>query len=94
MSLSDLPGRSIAIWGYEREGRSVEGYCTSRGIEVAVAQPDLESGPEPAVSYGRSGRRVRLGAEVVIKSPGFPVTSPIYLELVARGTAVTSLADL
>lgn len=97
MRFSDLDGRRVAVWGSGREGASVTSHLRGRGVEVTVAEPDrVDSGADSGEDalFGESGRTALLGADVVVKSPGVPVTHPVHRELVAAGVPVTSLTDL
>ena len=94
MRFSDLHGRAVTVWGHGREGASVTEHLRALGVDVTVAEPDLEQGPDDAIAYGDAGRAALLTAEVVVKSPGVPVTHPLYAEITALGTPVTSLTDL
>jgi UDP-N-acetylmuramoyl-L-alanine---L-glutamate ligase len=101
VSFSDLAGHRVVIWGYGREGRAVAAHLRELGIAFRVAEPDLpapSSAPSDGkaeVLYAAAGRDAVLGADVVIKSPGIPVTSDLYREAAASaGLRITSLTDL
>ena len=102
MRFSDLTGRRVVVWGHGREGRSVVARLTGLGVDVHVAEPDLPvpadadaaSPEEVHVAYGEAGRDALLGADVVVKSPGVPVTHDLYAALVQDHVPVTSLTDL
>ncbi len=104
MRFSDLTGRSVAVWGFGREGQAVVRECRALGLQPVVAEPDLEAPhdreappgapADPALRYGAEARAALLGADVVVKSPGVPATSPLYRELLAAGVRLTSLTDL
>lgn len=81
MRFSDLAGRRVAVWGLGLEGRAALAALASRGIDAAVAESDADAD-------------VLRGAEVIVKSPGVPASSPLYAELVAAGVAFTSNTDL
>ena len=84
MRFSDLTGRRVVIWGHGTEGSAVAERCRELGIDHVVALPDESD----------AGATALRGADVVVKSPGVPVTAPLYVELVAAGMAFTSLTDL
>lgn len=84
MRFSDLTGRRVVIWGHGTEGSAVAARCRELGIDHVVALPDESD----------AGATALRGADVVVKSPGVPVTAPLYVELVAAGTTFTSLTDL
>jgi UDP-N-acetylmuramoyl-L-alanine---L-glutamate ligase len=81
---SDLTGRRVAIWGHGTEGSAVAERCRELGVDFVVALPDESD----------AGAVALREADVVVKSPGVPVTAPLYIELVAAGTMFTSLTDL
>jgi UDP-N-acetylmuramoylalanine--D-glutamate ligase len=81
MRFSDLEGRKVAVWGLGLEGRSALAELRARGIDVSVAESDDDAD-------------VLRAAEVVVKSPGIPVTSGLYGELAASGVRFTSVTDL
>lgn len=81
MRFSDLDGRRIAVWGLGLEGRAAVDALRARGIEPAIAESDADAD-------------VLRAAEVVVKSPGVPVSSALYAELAAAGVAFTSNTDL
>jgi UDP-N-acetylmuramoylalanine--D-glutamate ligase len=81
---SDLSGRKVAIWGHGTEGTAVAERCRELGVDFVVALPDERE----------ADAAVLRGADVVVKSPGVPVTAPLYRELAAAGTTFTSLTDL
>lgn len=94
MQFSDLTGRRVVVWGLGREGASVLEHCRSLGVDVSGAEPDTASGDNSDATYGEAGRAALLAADVVVKSPGVPVTHELYRALVAAGVAITSLTDL
>lgn len=81
MRFSDLAGRKVAVWGLGLEGRAALAALEARGIDAAVAASDADAS-------------VLRDADVVVKSPGVPVSSPLYASLVADGVAFTSNTDL
>lgn len=94
MQFSDLIGRRVVVWGLGREGASVLEHCRSLDVDVSGAEPDTASGTNPDAVYGEAGRAALLRADVVVKSPGVPVTHELYRALVEAGVAITSLTDL
>lgn len=81
MRFSDLSGRRVAVWGLGLEGRAAVSALAAHGISAAVAESDADEA-------------VLRGAEVIVKSPGVPASSPLYAELVAAGVEFTSNTDL
>lgn len=94
MRFSDLPGRHVAIWGFGREGQAAFRRCRDLGVTPVVAEPDLTTPPAFDALIGEEGVHALLTAEIVIKSPGVPVTSPLYAQLQTQGTTITSVTDL
>ncbi|MGN6721520.1 MAG: UDP-N-acetylmuramoyl-L-alanine--D-glutamate ligase [Marmoricola sp.] len=94
MRFSDLSGHHVAIWGFGREGRAAYRRCLELGVTPVVAEPDLLAPPEYDALSGEDGVHALLEAEIVIKSPGVPVTSPLYAQLRTQGTIITSVTDL
>lgn len=81
MRFSELTGRRVAVWGLGLEGRAAVDALRGRGVEPAIAESDADAD-------------VLRGAEVIVKSPGVPVSSPLYAELAAAGVSFTSNTDL
>ncbi len=81
MRFSDLAGRKVAVWGLGLEGRAALAALQARGIEAAVAASDDDA-------------EVLRDAEVVVKSPGVPVSSDLYASLADAGVEFTSNTDL
>lgn len=81
MRFSDLDGRRVAVWGLGLEGRAALTALAARGIDAAVAESDADAD-------------VLRTAQVVVKSPGVPASSPLYAELAAAGVSFTSNTDL
>ncbi|HSX66408.1 UDP-N-acetylmuramoyl-L-alanine--D-glutamate ligase [Nocardioides sp.] len=81
MRFSDLDGRKVAVWGLGLEGRAALAALTARGIDAAVAESDADAD-------------VLREAEVIVKSPGVPVSSALYASLADAGVEFTSNTDL
>ncbi|GLY20325.1 UDP-N-acetylmuramoyl-L-alanine--D-glutamate ligase [Micromonospora sp. NBRC 101691] len=99
MRLSDLRGRSVAVWGTGREGRAAVTAVAAHGPAALVAVDDSAnflsldwSGPlaeaAPLVT-GEEGFARLAAADVVVRSPGVPQTHPWLVELRRRGVTVT-----
>lgn len=95
MRLSDLRGRSVAVWGAGREGRAAVIAIAAHGPAELVAVDDSANfltlpweGPlaeaAPLVT-GEEGFERLAAAEVVVRSPGVPQTHPWLVELRRRG---------
>lgn len=81
MRFSDLDGRRVAVWGLGLEGRAALAALTAHGIAASVAESDADVD-------------VLRAAEVIVKSPGVPVSSALYASLVEAGVSFTSNTDL
>ncbi|MEU7617495.1 UDP-N-acetylmuramoyl-L-alanine--D-glutamate ligase [Micromonospora rifamycinica] len=99
MRLSDLRGRTVAVWGAGREGRAAVTAIAAHGPADLVAVDDSANfltvaweGPlaeaAPLVT-GEEGFARLAAAEIVVRSPGVPNTHPWLVELRARGATVT-----
>jgi UDP-N-acetylmuramoylalanine--D-glutamate ligase len=97
--LSDLRGRTVAVWGAGREGRAAVTAIAAHGPADLVAVDDSANflslpweGPlaeaAPLVT-GEDGFARLAAAEVVVRSPGVPQTHPWLVELRRRGVTVT-----
>ncbi|WFE56939.1 UDP-N-acetylmuramoyl-L-alanine--D-glutamate ligase [Micromonospora sp. WMMD712] len=99
MHLSDLRGRSVAIWGTGREGVAVARAVVAHGPARLVAVDDrtnfLSLPWEGALAQtaplvtGEEGLSALTAADVVVRSPGVPQTHPWMIELRRRGVLVT-----
>lgn len=87
----------MVVWGAGREGRAAHAELERRGVTSTFAitgdagVQDHLLGP---VAVGVHALERLLSADVVVKSPGVPRTSPEMVRLRALGTPVTSLMDL
>ncbi|MFG2100858.1 UDP-N-acetylmuramoyl-L-alanine--D-glutamate ligase [Micromonospora echinaurantiaca] len=99
MRLSDLRGRTVAVWGAGREGRAAVTAIAAHGPAGLVAVDDSANflslpwdGPlaeaAPLV-VGEEGFARLAAADVVVRSPGVPQTHPWLVELRRRGVTVT-----
>ncbi|MET7704537.1 UDP-N-acetylmuramoyl-L-alanine--D-glutamate ligase [Micromonospora sp. NPDC005413] len=99
MRLSDLRGRTVAVWGTGREGRAAVTAIAAHGPAELVAVDDSANflslpwdGPlaeaAPLVT-GEAGFERLAAADVVVRSPGVPQTHPWLIELRRRGVMVT-----
>ncbi|MBM0259324.1 UDP-N-acetylmuramoyl-L-alanine--D-glutamate ligase [Micromonospora sp. 4G55] len=99
MRLSDLRGRTVAVWGAGREGRAAVTAIAAHGPAGLVAVDDSANfltlpweGPlaeaAPLIT-GEAGFDRLAAADVVVRSPGVPNTHPWMVELRARAATVT-----
>ncbi|WP_431932022.1 UDP-N-acetylmuramoyl-L-alanine--D-glutamate ligase [Micromonospora sp. RP3T] len=99
MRLSDLRGRSVAIWGTGREGMAAARAVAAHGPAGLVAVDDranflslpwegtlAEAAP---LVTGEQGLHALTAADVVVRSPGVPQTHRWMIELRQRGIPVT-----
>lgn len=96
MRFDELAGRDVVIWGAGREGRAARAELARRGVTatIAVTGGGAVPGDLRDVVDGDAALERLLAAEVVVKSPGIPRTSPDFVRLAARGARLTSLMDL
>ncbi|WP_449283515.1 UDP-N-acetylmuramoyl-L-alanine--D-glutamate ligase [Leucobacter sp.] len=97
MRFDELAGRDVVIWGAGREGRAAHAELLRRGIPATIAVTGGGSAPDDlrhAAVDGDAALERLLAAEVVVKSPGIPRTSPDFLRLAESGARLTSLMDL
>ncbi|MEH1059180.1 UDP-N-acetylmuramoyl-L-alanine--D-glutamate ligase [Micromonospora sp. CPCC 206171] len=99
MRLSDLRGRTVAVWGAGREGRAAVTAIAAHGPAGLVAVDDSANfltlpweGPlaeaAPLIT-GAAGFDRLAAADVVVRSPGVPNTHPWMVELRARAATIT-----
>ncbi|WP_341716674.1 UDP-N-acetylmuramoyl-L-alanine--D-glutamate ligase [Micromonospora sp. FIMYZ51] len=99
MRLSELRGRTVAVWGAGREGRAAVTAIAAHGPADLVAVDDSANflslpweGPlaeaAPLIT-GEEGFDRLAAADVVVRSPGVPQTHPWLVELRRRGVTVT-----
>jgi UDP-N-acetylmuramoylalanine--D-glutamate ligase len=102
--LSDLRGRTVAVWGAGREGRAAVIAIAAHGPADLVAVDDSANflslpweGPlaeaAPLVT-GEDGFARLAAADVVVRSPGVPQTHPWLVELRRQGATVTQGTSL
>ena len=108
MKLSDLDAPSVLILGLGREGQSTWRFLRALFPDKILAAADrlpLAELPREAGDLLRGDARVRLHLgpdylaslsdyDVIVKSPGIPVTLPEYARAVAAGRRITSQTDL
>ncbi|WP_200212516.1 UDP-N-acetylmuramoyl-L-alanine--D-glutamate ligase [Micromonospora coerulea] len=99
MRLSELRGRTVAVWGTGREGRAAVTAIAAHGPAGLVAVDDSANflslpweGPlaeaAPLIT-GEVGFDRLVAADVVVRSPGVPNTHPWMVELRRRAVPVT-----
>ncbi|PZM96504.1 MAG: UDP-N-acetylmuramoyl-L-alanine--D-glutamate ligase [Actinobacteria bacterium] len=99
MRLADLRGRSVAVWGTGREGRAAVAAIAAHDPVELVAVDD--KGDAHTLSWdgelahfaplytGDAAFERLVAADVVVRSPGVPLTHPWMVELRRRGATVT-----
>jgi UDP-N-acetylmuramoylalanine--D-glutamate ligase len=97
--LEDLRGRSVAVWGTGREGRAAVTAIAKHGPARLIAVDDsanyLSTPWEDGIAAlaplagGEHAQAALYTADVVVRSPGVPLTHPYLAELRARGVTVT-----
>ncbi len=96
----DLPEiRSAAVFGLARSGRAAVAALAERGVEVigTDAKADLEGLTEcPGVRYVLGGHPESLldGIDLVVVSPGIPLTLPVFDAARARALPVVAEIEL
>jgi UDP-N-acetylmuramoylalanine--D-glutamate ligase len=96
----DLPEiRSAAVFGLARSGRAAVAALAERGVEVtgSDAKADLEGLVErPGVRYVLGGHPESLleGVDLVVVSPGIPLTLPVFDAARARALPVLAEVEL
>jgi UDP-N-acetylmuramoylalanine--D-glutamate ligase len=98
--LSDLRGKSVAVWGTGREGRAavtaIAPYEPARLIAVDDSANFLsipwegELAELAPLAGGEHAFGALVAAEIVVRSPGVPQTHPWMAELRARKITITS----
>jgi UDP-N-acetylmuramoylalanine--D-glutamate ligase len=97
---SDLPEiRSAAVFGLARSGRAAVAALSERGVEVigTDVKADLEGLAEhPGVRYVLGGHPESLleGVDLVVVSPGIPLTLPVFDAARARAVPVVAEIEL
>jgi UDP-N-acetylmuramoylalanine--D-glutamate ligase len=86
LSWSDLPGRSVGIFGLGREGEASLRACRARGVEPVLVDDRPRDAGVLATADG--GLEALLGCDVVIKTPGISWYSPEVEKLVGAGVQV------
>ncbi|WP_370287686.1 UDP-N-acetylmuramoyl-L-alanine--D-glutamate ligase [Nocardioides sp.] len=97
MRYDDLPGRAVVVWGAGREGRAAHTELRRRGVDAPILLTGAASVPDDLADVALAGEpalEALLAADIVVKSPGVPHTSPEFVRAREHGVAVTSLTDL
>ncbi|WP_229073623.1 UDP-N-acetylmuramoyl-L-alanine--D-glutamate ligase [Actinoplanes sp. DH11] len=100
MRLEDLRGRSVAVWGTGREGRAAVTAIAKHEPARLIAVDDSanylatpwegELATLAPLAGGEHAQAALYTADVVVRSPGVPLTHPYLGELRSRGVTVTS----
>ncbi len=100
-SQPELAGQVVGIWGFGREGVSMARTAAAAGAARIEAVDDIGRG-QLEVPSDITGVTVFRGAEhlnrlrqcdIVFVSPGVPWRQPVFAELRASGTRISSAAD-
>src|SRR5690242_5104947 len=99
MRLSDLRGKSVAVWGTGREGRAaVLAVSTQQPSRLLVVDDSANFRSIPwegelaalaPLAGGDHAFPALVTADVVVRSPGVPQTHPWVIELRRRGVPIT-----
>jgi UDP-N-acetylmuramoylalanine--D-glutamate ligase len=97
--LTDLRGRSVAVWGTGREGRAAVNAIAPHEPSRLIAVDDSanflsipwegELAERAPLAGGDHAFPALVTADVVVRSPGVPSTHPWMKELRSRGVPVT-----
>jgi UDP-N-acetylmuramoylalanine--D-glutamate ligase len=90
LSWSDLPGRTVGLYGLGAEGEANLRACRARGIEpLLVDDARLDDiGGRPVAVTAEGGLDRLLSCDVVIKSPGISRYAPTVRALESAGVPV------
>jgi UDP-N-acetylmuramoylalanine--D-glutamate ligase len=98
--LSDLRGKSVAVWGTGREGRAAVTAIAAHGPSRLIAVDDSanflsipwegELAEKAPLAGGEHAFAALVAADVVVRSPGVPQTHPWVAELRERSIPITS----
>jgi UDP-N-acetylmuramoylalanine--D-glutamate ligase len=100
-SQPELAGQVVGIWGFGREGVSIARTAAAAGAARIEAVDDIGRG-QLEVPSDIAGVTVFRGAQhlnrlrqcdIVFVSPGVPWRQPVFAELRASGTRISSAAD-
>ena len=99
MRLSDLRGKSVAVWGTGREGRAAVLAVSAQKPSRLLAVDDSanfrsipwegELAELAPLAGGDHAFPALVTADVVVRSPGVPQTHPWVIELRRRGVPIT-----
>ena len=93
LTWSDLPGRRVVLYGLGTEGRANLRACLDRGV-TPVLVDDAPPADDPdltgltVLGTAEGGREALLAADVVVKSPGIPLYTPLLDQVRAAGVRV------
>ena len=90
-SWSDLPGRTVGIYGLGTEGEASLRACLVRGIEPVLVDDAPRLGRadgRQVLARAEGGLDALAGCEIVIKSPGISPYDPAVRSLVQAGVSM------
>ena len=88
LSWSDLPGRTVGIYGLGREGEASLRACRARGIEPVLVDDAPRADGEGVTATTDGGLALLLACDVVIKTPGVSRSAPAVAALESAGVVV------
>ena len=100
MTLADLAGRRIVLWGTGREAMAaaalIRRHLPDQAMTFIDDRPDAMAANDygPVVTVPDAIETALAEADIVIKSPGVSLYHPRIRALQARGVPVTSLLNL
>ncbi len=97
ISWSDLPGRSVGVWGLGVEGRATVRKLAALGVEPVLVDdrpPDGGLDGRPVLATGGLGLDALTRCDVVVKTPGVSRYRPEVERIEAGGTPVVGALGL
>ena len=104
MDVLELKGRKVTVVGLGRTGKALVAFLARRGARVTVS--DARSRNELSeelkqiahfnvtLDLGNHSKEVFTGADLIVVSPGVPLTLPALMEAGNKGVPVTGEMEL